>query len=180
MERRGDFSQSLDTNGKVIRVLDPLNGRVQFPGNVIPATRFSAAGLAILNLFPLPNYIDPTPVRRPQYNYISQLSGPYPRRTDTFRIDFAPRDNMQWYFRGSQNADQQYPVYGNWTNGSVNFTLTPIAFSQPGRGLVLHGTTTFSPFVFGETVFGVSQNKLTYGPQNPSAVSRRALGIDLP
>ncbi len=176
-ERHGDFSQSLDTNSNVIRVLDPLNRRAQFPGNVIPASRINPTGQSILNLFPLPNYVDPTPVRQPQYNFISQLSGPYPRRTDTFRVDLAPRDNMQWYFRGSQNSDQQYPVYGSWTNGNVNFPLSPIAFAQPGRGLVLHGTTTLSATVFSETIFGISQNKLTYGPKDPAAVSKGALGI---
>ncbi len=178
-ERNGDFSNSQDTNGNIIRVLDPLNGRKQFPGNIVPANRINPTGQAILNMFPLPNYVDPTPVRRPQYNYISQMSGPYPRRTETFRVDFSPRDNMQWYVRGSENSDEQHPYYGNWTNGSVNFPLVPVTFRQPGRGITLHGTTTLSPSTFSETIFGISQNKLTYFPEDPARVSKSALGIHL-
>ncbi len=179
LEREGDFSKSPDTNGNIIRILDPANNRTQFPGNIIPPSRFNSTGQAILKMFPLPNYVDPTPVRRPQYNYISQLSGPYPRRTETFRIDFSPRDNMQWYVRGSQNSDEQHPYYGSWTNGNVNYPLVPLIFRQPGRGITLHGTTTLTPTTFSETIFGISQNKLTYFPEDVDKVSKAALGIKL-
>jgi hypothetical protein len=176
-EREGDFSKSQDTNGNIIRVLDPLNGRTPFPGNIVPASRINSVGQAVLTMFPLPNYVDPTPIRRPQYNFISQMSGPYPRRTETFRVDLAPRPNMQWYVRGSQNADEQHQYYGNWTNGSVNYPLAPVVFRQPGRGITLHGITVLSSSTFGETIFGISQNKLTYFPEDPTRVSRAALGV---
>ncbi len=180
LERQGDFSQSLDTNGNRITVRDPLNGRSPFPGNIIPADRFNPVGLKILGMFPLPNYVDPTPVRRPQYNYISQMSGPYPRRTEIVRIDFSPRQNLQMYFRGSNNADEQHPTYNNWTTGNVNFPLTPLIFHQPGRGATLHATSTLSPTTFSDTNFGVSQNKLTFFPEFPDKVSRQATGILIP
>src|SRR6478672_7368821 len=43
LERAGNFSQTVDTNGAVIPVLDPLNNRAQFPGNIIPANRIDPA-----------------------------------------------------------------------------------------------------------------------------------------
>lgn len=51
-ERGGDFS------GSAAGVRDPFTG-AGFPGNVIPATRLSAAGIAALALYPLPNRADP-------------------------------------------------------------------------------------------------------------------------
>ena len=59
LERRGDFSQSIGTNGQLIVVRDPTTGQ-PFPGNVIPANRIDRNGQALLNLFPTPNFSDPT------------------------------------------------------------------------------------------------------------------------
>ena len=54
LERAGDFSQTRTSSGALIVVRDPLTGQ-PFPGNVIPANRADARGLAMLNLLPLPN-----------------------------------------------------------------------------------------------------------------------------
>jgi hypothetical protein len=54
LERNGDFSQTFDTNGKVIPVNDPLNGKKQFPHHGSPAQRISPLGPAILKFVPLP------------------------------------------------------------------------------------------------------------------------------
>jgi hypothetical protein len=49
--RRGDFSQTLDVNGRLNPVIDPLTRR-QFPGDIAPADRISTSGLALLSVFP--------------------------------------------------------------------------------------------------------------------------------
>ena len=59
IERQGDFSQMLDTNGAVIRINDPLNNDAQFPGNRIPAHRLDQGGSGLLNLLPVTNTADP-------------------------------------------------------------------------------------------------------------------------
>ena len=79
LERRGDFSQTVATNGNRIWIKDPLlaaqglacNANTGGPGcfanNIIPADRINPIGQAILNLFP-----SRTPPIRPglrQYNY---------------------------------------------------------------------------------------------------------------
>ena len=51
-ERGGDFSAS------AVGVRDPFTG-AGFPGNRIPSSRLSAAGVAALALYPLPNRTDP-------------------------------------------------------------------------------------------------------------------------
>ena len=57
LERRGDFSQTLDSAGRLIVIRDPLTG-MAFPGNLVPPSRINPNGLALLNLMPLPNSTD--------------------------------------------------------------------------------------------------------------------------
>ena len=51
LEKAGDFSQSLNSNGTLRVIYDPLNliagARQPFPGNVIPTNRLNPTGLAI-------------------------------------------------------------------------------------------------------------------------------------
>src|SRR5882762_4476441 len=56
LERIGDFSQSRQNNGALITITDPTTG-APFPGNKIPASRIDPTGLAMLNYFPLPNFV---------------------------------------------------------------------------------------------------------------------------
>jgi hypothetical protein len=70
LERAGDFSQTFDTNGKLIPIKDPTTGQ-PFPGNIVPATRIDPSGQALLNYFPQPNFSDVS-VSKGQYNYTAQ------------------------------------------------------------------------------------------------------------
>jgi hypothetical protein len=180
LERQGDFTRSYNTNGTLVRVQDPLNNKAQFPGNIIPASRLTPIGQSILNLFPLPNFVDPSPSRLYQWNYFSSISGNYPSRAESGRVDFAPKGNWQVYMSVFNTADEQHTPYSTWVTGSLNFPLTPIVFGQPGRGASLHSVNTITPSVFNEVTVGVSQNTLTYYPQNPDAVNRTKLGILIP
>jgi hypothetical protein len=63
LQRQGDFSQTLDTNGKLVLVRDPLasgtcsasDKTACFAGNRIPADRFNPVAAKLLPYFPLPN-----------------------------------------------------------------------------------------------------------------------------
>ena len=180
LERAGDFSQTFDLNGKLVPVRDPLNNQVQFPGNVVPQQRLTQLGRNILNLFPTPNFVDPSPARRYQWNYISAQSTAYPRDTETARIDYSPKDNVQLYGRFIHTGDYQDMYYGMWIAGSVNFPLTPIHFARPSRGFVFHGTVTLSPSLFNEFSLGLTQNKINGDPVQPERVQRKTTGIDVP
>ncbi len=91
-ERAGNFSQSVDGSGNKIFIKDPsLNGTCNatsqaacFQNNIIPGNRLYSPGLAILNLFPLPN----TTAGGNVYNYTSQVPSSYPRRENILRIDW--------------------------------------------------------------------------------------------
>jgi hypothetical protein len=176
LERAGDFSQSFDVNARLFTVYDPLNNQRAFPGNRIPADRFDSIGQSIFKLFPKPNYLDPLPSRRYQWNYIEDLSGPHPRRTESFRVDYSPRTNLQLYGRYSTYHDSERPAYGSGSN----FYFTPVVQLQPGWGGTFHAAVTLSPTFFNEFIFGVSERKHNDWVEFPERVSRRALGIDVP
>src|SRR5262249_33911675 len=89
LERAGDFSQTVTTQGALIPITDPTTGQV-FPGNRIPTTRISPAGLAMLNLFPLPDpaglALDTTGQRR--FNYRAILPQLRPNEDKILRVDY--------------------------------------------------------------------------------------------
>ena len=96
--RQGDFSELLDpANGyfngaQVIR--DPLTG-LPFVGNVIPSSRFSANGVALLNAYPLP-----TPgFRQGRDNVILNSENPQDQRKDNLRIDYRLNNNNTFTYR---------------------------------------------------------------------------------
>jgi len=103
-ERNGDFSQSLDTSNRVINIKDPsLSGACSattggpgcFPGNFVPPDRRSALGLAILRMFPLPNFTDRS-VSLGNYNYQSQDIARQTKVGTQFKVDYLPtqRDHL--------------------------------------------------------------------------------------
>jgi hypothetical protein len=47
-ERMGDFSRSVDQNGALIPIWDPLNNRVPFAGNILPSNRIDPVGQRLL------------------------------------------------------------------------------------------------------------------------------------
>jgi len=65
LERAGNFSQSLDVDGKPAKLVDPLNGAANacvsgktgncFAGNIIPAARFDSIAKQVMPYYPLPN-----------------------------------------------------------------------------------------------------------------------------
>ncbi len=179
LERQGDFSQSHNTNGTPVTVNDPLNGKTLFPGRVIPPSRLTPIGQSILKLFPLPNYRDANPINFYQYNYFTSSAAAYPRRTETLRIDYSPKQNWQLYASVSNNADKQNTLYGVWVDGPLNFPITPIVFKQPGRLATLHSTNMIGSKLFNEASVAVSQNTLTFSPLDPSLLDRTKLGISI-
>jgi hypothetical protein len=89
LERAGDFSKTVTTTGALVPIIDPST-QAPFPGNVIPASRISPAGQAMINLFPLPDplglALDPTGNR----GYNSRFVLPQIRPLDDkiLRVDY--------------------------------------------------------------------------------------------
>jgi len=111
LERKGDFSQSINSNGAQVFVRDPLNpgtgcsasdnsgcfrdasGRL----NVIPQARWNASGVALLNFFPLPNTLGGT--GGSAFNYVFQSPTDVPKRSMVLRFDVKPSDKDTVYWK---------------------------------------------------------------------------------
>ena len=95
LERQGDFSQTYDSNGKLIVIKDPLTGQ-PFAGNKIPASRLDANGLALMNMMSLPNRLDASETAN-LYNFIRQETPDKPRWNHVGRVDWRRTANDSLY-----------------------------------------------------------------------------------
>jgi len=172
LERNGDFSQTLDTNGNVIKINDPLDGKKQFPNNKIPANRINAVGQSILKFFPLPNYVETDPGQMYKRNYRSTASGNNPRRQEVFRIDYSITSSLNSYFRYIRDNDDEEWPYGSWVAGDHNYDLVNTLRPQRGRGAVLNLTKIFSSTTVNEFTAGASTRGQTFNSTEPEKVSR--------
>ncbi|HEY3442954.1 MAG TPA: carboxypeptidase-like regulatory domain-containing protein [Paludibaculum sp.] len=171
LERTGDFSQSKDGGGSALRILDPANGKNQFPNNQIPVSRLSADGVKILNFYPLPNALGVSN----SYNYQSQKSNAYPRREEIYRGDYIINDKWKAYARFLRNKDETSMAYGQW-NANYNIPFGPMSFGAPGWSLVANVTTIINPTLTNEFIFGSSKNVLHIYPID-QAFDRGKLGL---
>jgi hypothetical protein len=95
LERAGNFSQTLDQNGKLVVIKDPLTGQ-PFPGNIIPTSRFDPNGRTLLNLLPLPNAIQSDT----RYNFERQETPDKPRWSHLLRLDWKPSPSDSVFLMG--------------------------------------------------------------------------------
>ena len=120
MERRGDFSQSLDQDGSLIQVMDHMTG-MPFPGNVIPSQRINAAGQGLLNFMPDPTH--PELFASQGINYTELSPSAHPKAQWQFKFDWVPTPNDRITFRPRfWNADiqaQRESVAFNAFNNSI-------------------------------------------------------------
>lgn len=175
LERNGDFSQTFDLNGALIVIKDPLTGSA-FPGNMIPQSRINSLGQAVLNFFPMPNYVEADPKLVYARNYKTNLSGAFPRRQELIRVDYNISPTLRAYFRGIRDNDDENWPYGNWTAGSVNYDLTFIHRPQRGRSALLNLTKTFGPTTVNDFTIGATTRGQTFNPVDKEAVSRARMG----
>ncbi len=151
LERRGDFSQTFDLNRQLIPIRDPLTGQ-PFPGNVIPANRIDRNGLALLNVFPLPNATDWN-VTKGAYNYNFLQSWDIPKRQHMIRGDYQPTENDRLYVRASLwRADNQ--GYGTPAGATGAWDLLATRYLFRDKGLVVNYTRTMSASMVNEFMAG--------------------------
>lgn len=171
LERLGDFSQSVDNNGNKIFIRDSTKtgtctsaNTAANPGacfidggvlNKIPQNRLYAPGLAILNVFPLPNALG----AGNGFNFRSQISDSYPRREDLVRIDYKQSDSLTLFGRYVNNVDALSSFYGAFVLGTNN-PLTRVNDVRPGRALAIGATKTFNSTTVNELTVGYGKNQI--------------------
>ena len=154
LERQGDFSQTLDSAGRLVLIRDPLANKPCthgtttgtsptpadfsgcFPGNKIPADRIDKSVQGLLNLLPLPNAEDPNR----NFNFTRTEQRDDNRSNHVLRLDWKPtgRDTVFLTVR-TFNADQMGDGIpggaGNaarwgWFKGLYDFSDNSIAFGH--------------------------------------------------
>jgi hypothetical protein len=147
LERDGDFSQTFDTNGRLITVRDPFDNNTPFPGNRIPASRLDPSGRAMLKALDSPNFFD-TAVSRYQYNYVYLQEQDRPRGAETLKIDYNinPSNIVTGTFNGYSEKAAGYGVTGI----TGNWPQMRATYSAPGLGLNTRYTHIFTPALMNE------------------------------
>ena len=172
LERKGDFSQSVDNNGKPLTIKDPNTGQ-PFPGNMIPTNRLYGPGVALMNLFPLPNVVGQI-----GYNYSSQISGHAPRREDLLRLDYNVTQNLRVFGHYINNAQPLVMPYGSFVLG-INVPVAPILYPNPGKSWGGGATWTITPTMTNEFNMGYTHNSIDI-IEGGNALTRTTSGINFP
>ncbi|HLK62335.1 MAG TPA: carboxypeptidase regulatory-like domain-containing protein [Bryobacteraceae bacterium] len=156
LERAGDFSQTLDNNGKLIApIIDNSNGK-PFPNSVIPASRLYAPGVAVLNQYPLPTL---TQAPGTSFNY-SQAPGGYDQleQQPVIKVDYNLTDKLR--FSGVLSEDRLRPVVQTGSIPGFNDVYTPYPY-------IIHkaitAVWTATPTTVVELTYGSIENQLTGG-----------------
>jgi len=178
LERRGDFSQSFDTNRTLIPVLDPLSGRTPFAGNVVPASRIDRAGQGLLNVFPQPNSFDPSYT----FNSVFQTNIQEPRHQEILRTDVILGSTTNLYVRGILGRESIDGPF-NTILSSGSWPQMDLSFLSRRRVLASNLVHSFSPTLLNEFNFGITWALSSNQPRSQEALDandRKKLGINLP
>ncbi len=186
LERKGDFSQTVDNNGNPFPYIkDPLSTSPCNAGNQlgcfadggvlgrIPASRLYAPGLAILNFYPQPNAQVAT---NRGFNFQSQFSDTQPRREDLLRVDYNISSKWKVFGRLVQNTDilstnyASFVLNGNFASGTQHVD------KRPAKSVAFTATTLISPTMTNEATFGVGGNKINIDANN-DGLSRTKAGL---
>jgi hypothetical protein len=183
-QRNGDFSQTFDAQGNLIKIYDPSTGRSvngvwtrdQFPGNKI--TNLDPVGKAILNLLPQPNLNQSATVNW-QNNYYAPNITQYTFNNVVARIDHTFSEKEKVYVRYAWNK----------ANIHQDSNLLPGVISDDRRGtktnndVVVDSVTVLSPSLVLDLRASLTrwtQNflPLTYGQFNATQIGMPASQVN--
>ncbi len=171
LERRGDFSQSVDNSGNPFPYIrdastglpclaSDTRGCFQDGGVLgrIPASRLFAPGLAVLNIYPSPNFSGGSGL-----NITTQVPNSSPRREDLLRMDFQATSNWRITGRYMANQENILQAYGTtWAGNGSDQLPTPTLFVHPGSNYMLSATGILNNTTSLELSWGRAANSLNY------------------
>ena len=178
LERAGNFTQSRTANGNIC-----TPGSFDFSCTAVPSkilTSFADPfGVAILNLFPLPNFTPAagSALAAQNINYASNVVSPQNRTDLKMRFDYSVTKNTRAYLRLARETERADYPYGLWW-GPSNYELpSHVIGTNLGRSAALNVTSVINPTMTNEVVFSYSKLKLDNDYADPSKVSRSSLGL---
>jgi hypothetical protein len=172
--RQGNFSELLNpTNsffGGVRTINDPMTG-APFPGNVIPANRLSANGLALLRSYPdaVPGFL------QGRNNWFAGRPQPTNQRKDTLSFDYLPTTNQTVRFRWMQYEYNELQGFRGTFDRAVQ------QWSRPNDTASINHIWTINPTTINEFLIAASVDRVYIGVETARGVHRRsAYGINYP
>lgn len=167
LERTGNFSNTRDARGALIRIFDPATTianpvgsgfvRTPFAGNVVPQGRIDALSRRVLEFMPLPNAVPDDPFTNAN-NFISLASASLDQGVSSIRIDhrFSNSDNLFGRYTATRNTR----LDPGWGLGPAD----PAARNdqRDNHNLVLSETHTFSPRVINEFKGAITRQWLPF------------------
>ena len=184
LERRGDFSQSFDVQGRLLFIRDPQlpgscsltsGGPACFPGNVIPANRQNATAQALLNMLPLPTI----PQNANGNNYTFQTVQDWPRNDQVLRVDWnvAPKTTaygrLQWGYEKRAGGVSFLGAAGGWPQMATKYEIDTVSYVNT----LLH---TFNNTTFSEFTIGVNWSHQYTTPFDDAALASNQVSANLP
>ena len=188
LERKGDFSKSIGSNGQPVVINDPRTN-APFPGNVIqPAgsggcgvtiTCINQSGQALLNYFPLPN----SPIASNPGRYITQKSVDVPKHSYVYRLDFKPTNKDSVYWKAQWwTSDNLGLGTSGWPGGDNNRWGILSHYLYKDNGWSASWTRIVSSKVVNEFNFGMRHDSEGFIPGDGMAegLQRSALNYTAP
>jgi hypothetical protein len=175
LERAGNFSQSVNPNGSQIVINNPTNGGAPFPGNIIPASLISPVGAAMLNLFPLPNTMDPSGTH--QYNYQYTQANQQPRRDKILRVDYNISSKDTMFVRLLQDYQANTGFGAILGAGGDNWGQFPHSYFIPSASFAITYIHSFRPNLINEATVGQNRAHQQNAPTDPTAYDASLLPL---
>jgi hypothetical protein len=151
-----------------------------FPGSGSPAPNndlrpyIDPIGLALINLYPQPNYNDPDN----RYNYIFNPLIDANRTQGVVRLDYNINDSTRTYVRLARDSETNENARGLWWGpGSIELP-TPIEGTSKGESAVFNLTSVLSPTTTNEFIFSWSRLKNDNRFQDPTKMQLATYGAE--
>jgi len=171
--RNGDFGEIAAANpitGGAQILRDPDAGNTPFPNNIVPISRQSPNGMALLRAYP-----PPTPnFMLGSANWIRTRSAPRDSRKDLIRLDYYLNSMHRIAFSGQNFAYQEIqPFRGAFDNVGT-------MLDRPNRTGALSMTSTLRPTLVNELTFSAANDVVYIGNLESSPYQRSRSGINYP
>src|SRR6202158_5677661 len=175
LERQGDFSQSIDGNGKPVVITGPgiTNNKID-PTKLPPAQQAVFTQVQkILNLFPLPN-VSGFGVGGQNYNFSEALSGNKPRREDILRVDYQINSSNRLYGRWIHNSETDTSPFVPFP-GPFGIFSCASSIDFPGGCIQKHPGWNFSANLV-STITPTLLNEFSIGPSHTLSIAEGTNG----
>jgi hypothetical protein len=142
---------------------------VAFPGNIIPASKMSPNGRAIVNLFPHANA-----------GLDRYIAAPITRRNvrqDLLRVDYQINQNASVFGRWIHDKfDSDNPLGSSFDN--QNLPIAPDNHIRNGKTFLVNYTQVFSPTLVNEASVAWQRNDQAISYQSDDQINRNTYGIN--